>query len=141
GEGGDGGGRRCVPAPAGASAVAHRRAEYRHDEPCRLLPELPVQLDEGSGRRQGRAHDQGREPPGDLRHAVRGLEGEVPEGRRRGEARHVRKSKAETLIVHRRGTLAVDERPTLVDEGGARLTATPDPRSFLRERDVRERKE
>ena len=42
---------------------AHRRAEYRHDESRRLLPQLPVELDEGGGRRQGvpMSKDQSRE--------------------------------------------------------------------------------
>src|SRR5262249_48597763 len=103
--------------------------EHRYDEPRRVLPELPLQLDEGGRRRQGRADDQGPKPGGDLRHAVRGLEGEIPERGRRGEARHFRKSKAETLIVHGRSL-------PVVDDGGARLTLTPDSRSFLPERDV-----
>ena len=33
-------------------SAAHRRAEYRPDESRRLLPQLPLQLDEGSRRRK-----------------------------------------------------------------------------------------
>ena len=52
---------------------------------------------------KGVPHDQGREPRGDLRHAVRGMEGQVPErSLRRAEGR-VRKSKSEALIVHGHG--------------------------------------
>src|SRR3954451_20795352 len=53
---------RRLPAPGRASAHAHRRAEHRYDESRWILPQLPVELDEGRGRRQGRADDQGPEP-------------------------------------------------------------------------------
>src|SRR5262245_5932301 len=88
-----------VSAPGRASAQPHRRAEHRHDESRRLLPQLPVQLDEGRGRRQGRADEQGSKPRGDLRHAVRGMEGQVPEGSLGRAEGRVRKGKPETLIV------------------------------------------
>ena len=42
---------------------------------------------------------QGPEPRGDLRHAVRGMEGEVPEGSLGRAEGRVRKGKPQTLIV------------------------------------------
>src|SRR4051812_7016768 len=73
-------GSRRVPPAGRASAHAYRRAEHRLDESRGLLPQLPVELDEGCGGRQGRAADERREPRGGLRHAVRGVEGEAPDG-------------------------------------------------------------
>src|ERR1043165_184036 len=73
-------GSRGVPPAGRAPAFAHRRAEHRPDESRRLLPQLPVELDEGCGRRQGRGAEQGREARARVRHAVRRMEGEVPEG-------------------------------------------------------------
>src|SRR6185437_8833484 len=55
-----------------------RRPEHRPDESGGLLPQLPVELDERGSRRQGRSRQQGREPRGRLRHALRDLEVEIP---------------------------------------------------------------
>src|SRR5690554_791172 len=40
-----------LPAPCRASARAHRRTEHRPDEPVRLLPQLPLEMVPGRGRR------------------------------------------------------------------------------------------
>src|SRR5579872_171433 len=61
-----------------ASARAYRCAEYRFDESGRVLPQLLVQLVQGRSRREGRCDEQGREPRGHLRHALRDLEGRFP---------------------------------------------------------------
>src|SRR6185437_3882429 len=74
---------RDLPPPRRASARAYRRAEHRPDEPRRLLPQLPVEM---VPLRSRRARHRSPRSPGArdrLRHAVRGMEGEIPEGSER----------------------------------------------------------
>src|SRR5262249_39762319 len=52
-------GSRGIPALGRAPAFTHRCAEYRADESCRLLPQLPVELDEGGCRCPGSCDEQG----------------------------------------------------------------------------------
>src|SRR6476646_3209215 len=89
--------RRGVPAPRRAFARTHRRAEYRFDESCGLLPQLLVELDEGR-RRPTRGSDvQGRVPRADLRHALRAMEGEASERGFPGPAGRVREGRPQAL--------------------------------------------
>ena len=71
---------RRLPPPGAASARAHRRAEHRPHEPGRLLPQLPLALVSrgGGGARAGLERRQGARAR--LRHALRRVEGEAPEG-------------------------------------------------------------
>src|SRR6185437_7367718 len=88
---------RRVPQAGRASARAHRRAEYRPDESCRFLPQLPVALvSRGGGGAQDSAQ-RSRRAENRLRHAVRRMEGEIFEGSLAGAESRVRR-RAETLI-------------------------------------------
>src|ERR1700733_14258926 len=83
-------GSRRIPPPGGAFARADRRAEYRPDEPGRVLPELPQPLVSRGGRRQGYRPGRPGRARGRLWDAVQGMAGQVPErgdGRAKGGAR------------------------------------------------------
>ena len=71
--------RRPRSGGSSSTCAAHRRAEHRSHESRGVLPQLPIELDEGR-RRRTRADVEGRKPRGDLRHALRGGE---PSTRRR----------------------------------------------------------
>src|SRR5581483_10465475 len=62
------------PPPGETFARAHRCPEYRPHESRGLLPQLPLELDEGRRRREGRRAQQGRKPGGGLWHALRRME-------------------------------------------------------------------
>jgi predicted N-formylglutamate amidohydrolase len=66
---------RRLPPPCRASALAARRAEHRPDEHGGLLPQLPVDLVPGGGRRQRPDRHQGPSPRTRLRHALQRLAG------------------------------------------------------------------
>src|SRR6266852_2683854 len=68
-------------------------------EPCRVPLQLPLPLDEGGGRRRGRPDDQGREPRTRLRHALRGMEGEIPARGEPAAARRIRGGKPQALSL------------------------------------------
>ena len=79
-------GGRDLPPPGGASAGTQGRAEHRPHESRRFLPQLPLELVSGRGRGARHRPARSRGPRDRLRHALRGLEGEVPEGRRNSGA-------------------------------------------------------
>src|SRR5262245_40587735 len=88
-----------LPALGRASPFAYGRAEYRHDESRRLLPQLSVELDE-RGRRHQRAFDEQRRKPGDgLRYAIRRMAPEIPERSVPGTEGGVRKVQPSPLVL------------------------------------------
>ena len=88
---------RRLRAARGASTLEDGRPEHRVDVACRVLPELPLELAEGGGRRAGRPALEGGEPDARLRHALRRVEGAPPGRGQPRPARAIRQDEALAL--------------------------------------------
>src|SRR5690348_7904893 len=82
---------RRLPTPAEAPQSGSARcAEHRPDDPGRLLSQLPRRLVSRSRLRTRNRYVEGPSARSNLRHAVRAMEGEIPEGSHAGTTGGVR---------------------------------------------------
>src|SRR5262249_61261510 len=90
---------RMIPVLDRALARSPGGAEDLFNEVGRILRQLPLQLDERCRRRKGNLHDQGAKPGDRVRHALRRMARQTPEGGVGRTEGCLRKSKSKALAA------------------------------------------